>query len=674
MADASPARPVAEARGGDKERSPVRLRVLFSWFVASTLALAPLSAQEPARDAVPPAPHDDEVARLQALAAIPDTAEAERARVRLVELAQALDAARADAAVEALGAFGRHADHALEQVIREGTALSARQRALELRLARRTPAEAAWFAALAVAELPTPLRLLALDGVGNDAVALTLIEGLLRAPEPRLQTRVLRMLSAARRPAAAAFAHEILAPDGRAGVTLQVAAIDALREEKSRAAIERLIDVAGFETGEVRAFALKSLLVMERGGVLLAVMPMMALDAPPERALVAIEVVRRVDLADLPELEAALRAALGHKSLEVRLAAIDALAERHDREALPALERLVLDPEPLLSSAAIRAVTSLRRGEEPWRQRLLQIARSKQPLQRLAAATALAEQDAPAAAPLLLQLAADDWWLVREQAARGLGQIRSVAAIPTLIELVAKDRRRVRTAAAAALRRISAMPFQESERDWRRWWADQPEGFVPPPLAQVVAMEERLASSNARATTHASFYGIAIESEHVAVVVDVSGSMGGSSGSERTKLDVAKDEVAQLLTQLQPGSQANLLFFDDTVHRWRPHLVKLDRRATNESIAFTRSQRAGGSTNLFDALSEALDDPQVDTICLLSDGEPTSGRFIHPAQLRAEIQRRNAGGRVRIHTVSIGLQSALLRHLAADSLGTYVER
>jgi len=652
----------------------VRLRVLHGWFVASTLLLAPLGAQEPARDALPAAPHDDEVARLQALAAIPDTAEAARARARLVELAEAADAPRADAAVEALGAFGRHADGALEQVIRQGTALSSRQRALELRLARRTPAEATWFASLAVADLPAPLRLLALDGIGADPAALTAIEPLLLLQEPRLQTRALRMLAAARKPVALAFAHQVLAPDAHAVVTLQVAAIDALREEKSRAAIERLVDVAGYEAGEVRAFALKSLLVMERGGVLLAVTPMMAADAPPERALVAIEVVRRVDLSDLPELEAALRGALAHRSVEVRLAAIDAVAERHDRAALPVLERLVLDADPNLASAAIRAVTSLRRGEEPWRQRLLALARSRQPLQRLAATTALAEEGDAAALPLLLTLAADDWWLVREQAARGLGQLRSPAAIPALIDLVAKDRRRVRTAAAAALRRISAMPFQESERDWRRWWADQPAGFVAPPLEQVVAMEERLAASNARATTHATFYGIAIESEHVALVVDVSGSMGGNSGSERTKLDVAKDEVAQLLAQLPTGSQANLLFFDDTVHRWRSHLSKLDKRTTSEAIAFTRSQRAGGSTNLFDALEDALDDPQVDTICLLSDGEPTSGRFVHPARLRAEIQRRNAGGRVRIHAVSIGMQSALLRHLAADSLGTYVER
>jgi uncharacterized protein with von Willebrand factor type A (vWA) domain len=218
------------------------------------------------------------------------------------------------------------------------------------------------------------------------------------------------------------------------------------------------------------------------------------------------------------------------------------------------------------------------------------------------------------------------------------------------------------------------MPFRESERDWRRWWADQPVDYAAPPLEQVVAMERRLAVNRAQATTRASFYGVAIESEHLALVIDVSGSMGGNGGAEGTKLDVAKAEVAQLLAQLEPGSFANLLFFSDEVRRWRSRLARLDSRTALEAAAFAKAQRAGGSTNLFDALAMALDDPQVDTICLLSDGMPSSGRYVHPAQLRAEIQRRNPFGRVKIHAISIGMQSALLRHLAEDSGGSYVER
>ena len=617
---------------------------------------------------------DDAVARLQALAAIPDTEEAASARERLAEFALGTDAARAEAAVEALGSFGRHAASALEQVVESGATQSARQRALELRLAQRQPGDGERFAAFAIAELPMALRLLALDGVGDDPAALKTISPLLRTSEPRLQTRVLRLLAAAHDPAAIAFAHSTLAPDARAPVTLQVAAIDVLREERSRAAIERLIDVAGFEAGEVRQFAQKSLLVIERGSVLLTVIPMLTEAAPVSRALVAIEIVRHVDLAELPEVQAALRSTLSHASAEVRVAAIEAVAALGDREALPKLERAALDPDPMVAASAIRGVTLLRRDELPWRQRLLQLAHSRLPAQRLAAVAALADSGVPAATPLLLELLLNESWVMREQAARGLGQIRTAAAIAPLIERVAQDRRRVRVAAAAALRRITGMPFQDNERDWRRWWADQPTDFVPPPLEQVLAFEERLAANRVRGTTRSSFYGVPVESEHLALVVDISGSMGGPGAEERTKLDVAKDEVAQVVAKLETGACLNLLFFAGEVRRWRPRLAKLDRRAIAEATAFARSQRANGATNLFAALALALEDPEVDTVYVLSDGEPTAGRFVHPTELRAAIRHKNSGGRVLIHAISIGGSSALLRHLAEDSGGNYVER
>ncbi len=634
------------------------------------------AAPPPAVAAAPwPVVQEDEVARLQALAAIPDTDEAARARARLVSIALGADAPLADSAVEALGAFGGHADRALDEVVRLGVALSARQRALEIRLARRAPAQAAGFARLAGLDLPVVLRLLALDGIGTSPDGLAAIEPLLRSNEPRLQTRVLRMLTAARAPAAFSFAHSVLTPESRQPVQLQVAAIDALREERSRPAIERLLDTAAQQTGEVREFAFKSLLVMERGAVVLTLLPMLAPLAPTPRTLVAIEAIARFDLTDLPELRSALRGTLAHSDAEVRAAALGALAAASDREALPLLERATLDPDPLVAVAAIEAVSRLRRGEPAWQQRLLQLARARMPLQRIAAAQALADGADPTTEAVQLQLLADDQWRVREQAARGLGELRSVMAVGPLIELVASERRRVRLVAAAALRRISGMPFRDLASDWRRWWSDHSTGFVAPPLEQVTAMEVRLATNRAQATTRASFYGVPIESDHLTLVIDVSGSMAAPDGTaERTRLDVANDEVNQLTRQLEPGAALNLVFFADSVRKWKPRLCRVDRSTAAQVDAFARMQRAGGATNLFDALMAALDDPEVDTIYLLSDGAPTAGRMVDPALLRAEVRHRNVGGRVRIHAVSIGGASPLLRHLAADSGGSYVDR
>jgi len=89
---------------------------------------------------------------------------------------------------------------------------------------------------------------------------------------------------------------------------------------------------------------------------------------------------------------------------------------------------------------------------------------------------------------------------------------------------------------------------------------------------------------------------------------------------------------------------------------------------------YVRDRRAGGSTNLCEALTQALADAETDAIYLLTDGEPTSGKIIDPALLRADVHHKNHGRRVEIHTIALGHSSALLQHIAEDSHGIYTER
>ena len=79
-----------------------------------------------------------------------------------------------------------------------------------------------------------------------------------------------------------------------------------------------------------------------------------------------------------------------------------------------------------------------------------------------------------------------------------------------------------------------------------------------------------------------------------------------------------------------------------------------------------------GGTNIYGAVELAFEDPDVDTIYLLTDGEPTHGVIVDPMELAAEVIRWNHTRRVRIHGISVGRESEMLEKLAEESGGRYV--
>jgi len=649
------------------------------WLVAALCA----AAQQPPSPAGGDEPLPPAIAPLVAKAGTNDAAAALLRLMRVV--LESDDAALAVAAAGALPRFGEEGERALERVVREGATLPARSKALALVVEHKRPNARSLLIEIATVEAPLTLRLQALDALASEPTALPELEALLVTREQKVVARALRMLGRARRPAALERAREILSGDSRAVPLLKIAAVEVLRDEGGPESIRLLLATASHELGEVRAFAMNSLAVMDRGAVLLLLLPMVTPTAAPEDALTAIELLRR---CRLPATDEALRRALDHKDLDVQAAACLALGELGDAASLPRLEKATLSPEGTVASAAIEAVTRLRPNDPEWREKLKRMTRAQKPDVRLAATDALCILEDPTLVALFVGLLDDRDWRVRETAAEALGRLRQRDAVGPLIDHLERDRYRVRDAIACALRRTTGMPFDDSRSAWRRWWADHAKDFAIPSVEQVEAMEAKRATARANATTRATFYGIPVTSDHVTVVIDVSGSMGepahvyatpptGDPAAEPpgpTKLDVAKTECTHLLEQMPDGAHLNLLFFSDGVERWQRGVVELDRPHVVRATMYVRDRRAGGSTNLCEALTQALADAETDAIYLLTDGEPTSGKIIDPALLRADVHHKNHGRRVEIHTIALGHSSALLQHISEDSHGIYTER
>ena len=156
-------------------------------------------------------------------------------------------------------------------------------------------------------------------------------------------------------------------------------------------------------------------------------------------------------------------------------------------------------------------------------------------------------------------------------------------------------------------------------------------------------------------------------------------------------LDQAPDEPWQLhraIHDLPKGARFNLIVYCESYRVWRPDMVVAKAGEKKKAHSFVEGLNRNGTTNICDSLDRALamagvppplagkdaEELAVDTIFLLSDGDPNRGRITDLADLLDDVVSRTAASRVVIHTVGIGeaAGSTFLEELALLTGGRYV--
>ena len=162
-------------------------------------------------------------------------------------------------------------------------------------------------------------------------------------------------------------------------------------------------------------------------------------------------------------------------------------------------------------------------------------------------------------------------------------------------------------------------------------------------------------------------------SDQVAFVFDVSGSMeygaiqlDGDDKKEEpgTPFSVMKSQLVKLLRGLPPKARFNLIAYSDKPIPFKKSLVVRSRGSLKAASKFLDKLSAGGETNIYDALLAALSDPEVDTIFLLTDGEPSRGARIAAFDILEGIAENNRFRRVVINVIQIGRDQELMHRLA----------
>ncbi len=301
-----------------------------------------------------------------------------------------------------------------------------------------------------------------------------------------------------------------------------------------------------------------------------------------------------------------------------------------------------------------------------WRNDLFGLAAAKDPEVRTVGLSLLLDLGADTAIELAQDSLGSKAWQLRSIAIRYLARFRQVGSIPLLIARVDKEGGRLADELSQALfRHTGTRCF--SRKEWEAWWRDNQRGFV---LPHEDTVRTAVGSSSAKTS---SYYDIPLVSTQLAFLIDHSGSMRARVGTDKkfTRLEAAKKQLAQVLEALPGTHHCNLIVYDTTVKPLWKELRKLDDENRKEILARVRQLQPAGGTNIFDSLETAYTDPSVDTIYLLTDGEPSAGRLTDPADILQEVRRWNRSRQVVVHCIAIGLESALLKSIAEETGGMY---
>ncbi len=320
----------------------------------------------------------------------------------------------------------------------------------------------------------------------------------------------------------------------------------------------------------------------------------------------------------------------------------------------------------------------------------------------------------------------DRRWQVRAAAIVALGRIRCKESVEALIERMRKEQGRLLGDIARALDKLTGMGLGADVKEWTHWWKAAKDNYVlpkeldgsPDTANPGVAMGPKTELAKVP-----KYHGIDVISHRICFIIDISGSMsgrmnragrGGNTGQGKpgaqpgtpptadpskkkddqkkdkkepifkgkkgqvqpkddTKIEFAKAELINCIVALNPKVKFNIISFESSVHAWQKQLVPASSGNKKEAISWTTAMRPTGATNLGDAILLAFEDKEVDTIFVLSDGQPNQGKLPSADAILNEVRRLNTARRIVIHTINFAGARDFMKKLAEENGGQFVD-
>ncbi|MCZ6597681.1 MAG: HEAT repeat domain-containing protein [Planctomycetota bacterium] len=344
---------------------------------------------------------------------------------------------------------------------------------------------------------------------------------------------------------------------------------------------------------------------------------------------------------------------LTHKDAELRrtilwtlerLESAGTLGGDRERKILPAVRRAwSKDRDPRVRAKALDVLVTF--DAEAAVQDVLAGLEEREAAVRCAAVRALPVLELPLTLGLVRKLGEDESVAVRTEVVEALGLLRSVGACRALVDRLERETElRLAYRIVDHLRYVSGLRHGRDARPWRRW-ADALEDDWKPFQGEVEEEDED------RSIT---FVGLPILSERLVVLIDMSGSIWKERGEGKTRKDVVDVKLRECLERLPETTEFNLIPYTADPIPWQKRLVPATRRNVAAAITWFEKLNNSGTGDFWDAYLLALEDPRVDTIVMLGDGEPTGGRRFHFGLLPALVEQENLGRNVAVDSIVVG--------------------
>lgn len=170
------------------------------------------------------------------------------------------------------------------------------------------------------------------------------------------------------------------------------------------------------------------------------------------------------------------------------------------------------------------------------------------------------------------------------------------------------------------------------------------------------------------------YYGIDLNAGRILFIIDHSGSMREPAYME-TRLQSAKRELINAIGELAPETEFAIMPFESGIQSWRDMLLPATQENKLKAIEFVKRIEPGDRTNTHGVLSQAmLFDDQLESVFVLTDGQPTAGSIIAPPAIIVDIVGRNRMRHLQFNTIGIGVNpvtSEFLKTLATETGGAY---
>ncbi|MCE9634231.1 MAG: VWA domain-containing protein [Planctomycetes bacterium] len=383
----------------------------------------------------------------------------------------------------------------------------------------------------------------------------------------------------------------------------------------------------------------------------------------------------------------------------LRDAAYDSHGRCLDRMPAPALGalRAKLADGPLASkdwSVRAEQYELVRSSQAAWVADLLAhaIANDPDPRAIVAAVDGLGGRDPKIVLPALTPRVEDARWVVRAAVLAALERTPCKETVDIVVGRLAVEGGRLRDDCLRILKAMTGADVAARPDAWKQWWSSNREAWTgPPPAATGIPDPDKVPTDVAKnAGKTGGFFGVETNSKRLCFVIDLSGSMNEKAADKGkdTRADMAKAELLRSIGGMEDGSTFALVLFASDVRVWKKEMTVASDESRKAAIAFVTQSPVVGATNTYGALeaafalgeplkqkgSDAYADPLLDTIIFLSDGKPTHGRTLVPAEIRAAVREWNKRRRVTVHAIAFGKDAdfEFMKGLATDTGGVFV--